>query len=158
MWGPPATSSLNQGPNQDSHPEQGGGGLRPWVPKAQEHHVQSSWEVWGLPLTRPQSIQGQWERSVQTLNHPPPVRPHGLCCPRGRGVSVGAAPQRACRGSCVILEPSPARQALASPHRPSSEPVSISIHSFMAGHQGHCGRRGIPAMMTDNAYPMSVSA
>lgn len=92
LCGGPLPPVAQPGAKQDSHPEQGGGGLRTWVPKAQEHHVQSSWEVWGLPLTRPQSIQGQWERCVQTLNHPTRP-PHGLCCPRGHGVSVGAAPQ-----------------------------------------------------------------
>ena len=51
MWGPPATSNLNQGPNQDFHSEQGGGGLRTWVSKAQDHHVQSSWEL-GAPFNK----------------------------------------------------------------------------------------------------------
>ena len=92
--GPVATSSLNQGPNPDSHPEQGAGGLRTWVPKAQEHHVQSSWEVWGLSLTRPQSVQGQWERCVQTLSHPLPRPPPWAVLSTGtRGPSGSSSPE-----------------------------------------------------------------
>lgn len=152
--GPLPPSSLNQGPNQDSHPEQGWGtkDLGPQGPGTPRAILLGGV---GAPFNKtskhPRAVGGVW-----VLESTPPVRPHGLYCPRGHGVSVGAAPRGPAGSSCVILEPSPARQALASP-RPSSEPVSISIPGLWQDTRGTVAAKGIPAMVTDNVYPM-VSA
>lgn len=94
MWGPLPPAASTRGQTQTLTQNKGGGGLRTWVPKAQEHHVQSSWEVWGLPLARPHSVQGQWERCVQTLSHPPPCPPPWAVLSIGTwGLGEGSSPE-----------------------------------------------------------------
>lgn len=128
--GPPATSSLNQGPNQDSHPEQGGGGLRTWVPKAQEFPRAILLGVWGLPSQQDLKASKGSGRGVSRPQITPPVRPMGCAVHGDTGSRWGQLPEGLQGGSCVILEPSPASGPWHLPTGPAPEPVSISIPQF----------------------------
>lgn len=138
MWGPPATSSLNQAKPRLS-PEQGGWGLRTWVPKAQEHPCNPPGSV-GAPFNKtskhPRAVGGRCVQTHEYFTRPPPW----AVLSTGTRVSVGAAPRGPAGAPVSSWSLHQPRRALASPTGPAQSLFSISIHSFMAGHQGHCGR------------------
>lgn len=82
--------------------QQGGGGLRTGSPRPRNTTCNPPGRGGGS-LFNKTSKHPRAGRCVQTLNHPPPVRPMGCAVHGDTGLGGGSSPRGTAGGSCVIL-------------------------------------------------------